>query len=137
MLITKAGKFKLKDYTYSQMVSEEQTIEIAFSNKKYLAPEITNMHLISPKNDIYSLGFVLYELMVVSCQPDTNDFTNYPASSFYSKILQQTVNQMLKKDYMLRPSAAEILEGTWDVQKDNMRMFKDNFFSTGYDKENI
>ena len=76
VLITKAGKFKLKDYTYSQMVSEEQTIEIAFSNKKYLAPEITNMHLISPKNDIYSLGFVLYELMVVSCQPDTNDFTN-------------------------------------------------------------
>jgi serine/threonine protein kinase len=39
---------------------------VEFEDKTYLAPEIISKNLISPKNDIFSLGLVLYELMTIS-----------------------------------------------------------------------
>jgi serine/threonine protein kinase len=82
------------------MIVENDQIEdgIQFDDKQYLAPEIISSNLITLKNDIFSLGLVLYELMSVSCEkvkPDTYadfDFVKDPAPTFYSKELQKIVN---------------------------------------------
>jgi len=70
---------------------------VEFEDKTYLAPEIISNNLISPKNDIFSLGLVLYELMTISHKVApvnyaTFDFDQHSVPTFYSQELQDLLS---------------------------------------------
>lgn len=120
IFITSSGVIKLGDFGISRIL--EGTREFAHSlvgTPYYLAPEIISEKPYSFKADVWSLGVVLYELMVGS-HPFRGDSLhalaveilkgNYkqPPTS-YSDSLRGLLSTLLAKDPSERPTVLEIL----------------------------
>ncbi|CAK60167.1 unnamed protein product (macronuclear) [Paramecium tetraurelia] len=88
----------------------------------YIAPEITNNAVVTPKIDIWSLGIILYTMSCGYKPTQIQGSYKYsqgpiPFRKFdwkkRSKELQNLITQMLEMDPNKRPSCQELMQHSW------------------------
>jgi serine/threonine-protein kinase ULK/ATG1 len=64
ILLTSDGRIKLTDFGFSRVLAADAMAETVCGSPLYMAPEILAKQVYSDKSDLWSLGAVLYELLV-------------------------------------------------------------------------
>lgn len=127
LLITENDVIKLADLGISKMSVGDENHTLV-GTPYYVSPELTSIKSYGPNTDIWSLGVVLYEL-IVGKKPfhkeDTADLYESIKVDEYPSLPQNTdpilsglIEIMLRKNPKKRPSAEEILQ--YDVINDRL-----------------
>ncbi|KAL0271844.1 UNVERIFIED_CONTAM: hypothetical protein PYX00_008810 [Menopon gallinae] len=120
VFLTKERIVKVGDFGISKMITTLAQAHSVLGTPYYISPEMCEGKEYDQKSDIWALGCILYEM---ACLQKTFDGTNLPVlvnkimrgqfepvSTGYSTNFRHLINELLQKDPMLRPSAAEILD---------------------------
>ncbi|XP_031559885.1 serine/threonine-protein kinase Nek5-like [Actinia tenebrosa] len=132
VFLTKKGVAKIGDFGIARTM--DSTIDMAQTccgTPCYLSPELCQDMPYSSKNDVWSLGCLLYELCALKFAFDANNIVNLfykivkgepeEIPKQYSQFLRELICQMLAKKPEERPSAGAILNTPY-VQ-DHLRLF--------------
>jgi NIMA (never in mitosis gene a)-related kinase len=119
ILITKEGNVKLIDFGVGRLLDTFHQQASTFAGTiQYIAPEIHNNQPYSFPADVWSLGCVIYQLMMLKQPFETSDLGNLikiikkgqypPLTGNYENILEQIVEKMLIIDFYKRITIEEI-----------------------------
>lgn len=120
ILVTSDGKNKIGDFNSSKVIEGTIGSSTVAGSLEYTAPEIVNSERCTFAVDVFSLGAVLYEMMV-GRTPFVNErglvlrnlslgkYTPIPANLGYSAELVNLVHSCLRLDPAGRPTAAAVL----------------------------
>lgn len=121
IFLAENGTLKLGDFGISKVLSNTQDMaKTQCGSPFYISPEIYRQEPYWTKSDIWSLGWVLYELCTLN-RPFIGDRPlivgynvinkeHYPIQEWYSADIRNLIDQLLWKDPSKRPSIDEILE---------------------------
>jgi len=123
ILLDARGKVKISDFGFSRYSSHSQVVSTTCGSPCYASPEcITGDPYNGFKNDIWSLGIILYA-MVTGQLPWTKKKQNelfdqikkaeYKIPSYISEKLSQLIKSMLQIIAEKRPSPEDILAHPW------------------------
>jgi serine/threonine-protein kinase len=100
ILINAIGHIKMIDLTCFERVGQQP--EISLGTEPYAAPELAQRQILSAATDIYSIGMVLYEVLVGS-----NTFLNQEFTPQFSELSQRfpKITQIIQRAINPEPSA--------------------------------
>lgn len=61
ILMPREGGLKLADFGLAAIIAEQQTLDVG--SVRYMAPEVLQGDIATPKSDLYSLGIIAYEML--------------------------------------------------------------------------
>ena len=121
IFMNKNGKIKLGDFGIARVLQHTSDwAKTAIGTPYYLSPEIWQEIPYNQKSDVWSLGWILYEMVTLRHAFDANSMKGlvlkilrgtYPEiPSWYSQDLKDLISSMLIKDPIKRPSINKVLE---------------------------
>jgi NIMA (never in mitosis gene a)-related kinase len=129
IFLTKNGIIKLGGFHFSKKL-EKFSFKKKVIGTHYLSPEIVKNEPYNYKNDIWSLGVMLYRMTTLKLPFDANNLQilvmrilkgKYnPIPNNYSKELAELISRLLKVNPEERPNVTEILN--YDIIKERMKV---------------
>ncbi|XP_069689683.1 serine/threonine-protein kinase Nek8-like isoform X2 [Periplaneta americana] len=120
VFLNKDNTIKVGDFGISKMMTTRAQAQTVLGTPYYISPEMCEGKQYDQKSDIWALGCILYEM---ACLQKTFEGSNLPAlvnkimrghfqpvPGGYSPGFRQLIHDLLQRDPMFRPTAAEILE---------------------------
>jgi len=134
IFLTRKDDLRLGDFGISKMGSSSHVEETTIGTPYYFSPEVCLEKLYTFAGDIWALGCILYELVVldvpfkaqnIPCLIRKITSGRLPAlPPSFSCELRQLCHSLLCRDHSRRPSAVEVLQGTM-IQTEMKRMMQD------------
>lgn len=131
VFLNKDNTIKVGDFGISKMMTTRAQAQTVLGTPYYISPEMCEGKQYDQKSDIWALGCILYEM---ACLQKTFEGSNLPAlvnkimkghfqpvPGGYSPGFRQLIHDLLQKDPVFRPTAAEILDSRLPKLLDSMR----------------
>ncbi|KAJ9591396.1 hypothetical protein L9F63_002002, partial [Diploptera punctata] len=124
VFLNKDNTIKVGDFGISKMMTTRGQAQTVLGTPYYISPEMCEGKQYDQKSDIWALGCILYEM---ACLQKTFEGSNLPAllhvftihvskghfqpvPGGYSPGFRQLIHDLLQRDPVFRPTAAEILD---------------------------
>jgi serine/threonine-protein kinase len=101
ILLTKSGIIKIADFSIAQIKSEQRAVKGIVGSPSYMSPEQVKEEPLDERSDVFSLGSVLYELLVGSLA--------FPGDNYFSIVYKITHEEPVPIRE-IRPDIPEVLE---------------------------
>jgi serine/threonine protein kinase len=101
ILLTKSGIIKIADFSIAQIKSEQRAIKGIVGSPSYMSPEQVKEEPLDERSDVFSLGSVLYELLVGGLA--------FPGDNYFSIVYKITHEEPVPIRE-IRPDIPEVLE---------------------------
>ncbi|PNF28494.1 hypothetical protein B7P43_G15234 [Cryptotermes secundus] len=131
VFLNKDNSIKVGDFGISKMMTTRAQAQTVLGTPYYISPEMCEGKQYDQKSDIWALGCILYEM---ACLQKTFEGSNLPAlvnkimkghfqpvPGGYSPGFRQLIHDLLQKDPVFRPTAAEILDCRLPKLLDSLR----------------
>jgi serine/threonine protein kinase len=122
-ILIKDNQIKISDFGFAKNCSEDDLLGTFCGSPLYMAPELFQMSSYTSKSDIWSLGVILYELIVKS-----HPYPSKNRTELITKLKSNSIDFSMISDPLLQDFISKMLKVNPEERIDWSGIFKDPWY---------